>query len=82
MMADHPRSIAVGKLALDTELSEEEAIAQVRGRFPQSVAQQDHQAWYVRAVDADGNLYGFLGRKPTAPEAWIEAAKLLLLLSE
>lgn len=82
MMADNPRAIAVGELTPESELSEEQAIAAVRVRFPQSVAQHDDRGWYVRAVDAEGNLYGFFGRKPTGPEAWIEAAKLLQLLSE
>ncbi len=62
---------------LPLEWSEEQAIVRVRARFPQAVADHDEWGWYVRAITADGRLYGFLGRKPTGPAAWIEAAQLL-----
>lgn len=63
------------------ELSEEYAVAQVRARFPLAVADHDEQGWHVRAIGANGHLYGLLGRKPTAPEAWADAAKLLQMLA-
>ncbi len=60
-----------------SELSEEQAIALVRKHFPQAVASQDACGWYVRLINGEGRLYGFLGRAPTGPEAWIQAAQLL-----
>lgn len=62
---------------LNSELSEQQAIALVRERFPNAVADHDAQGWYVRAINADGDLYGFLGRAPTGPEAWMLAAQLM-----
>jgi hypothetical protein len=59
-----------------------EAMARVRERFPKAVAQQDQQGWYVRAINADGHLYGFLGRAQTESEAWIQAARLLVMLTD
>lgn len=64
------------------ERSEEEAVARVRERFPLAVAAHHDRGWFVHAINAVGDLYGFLGCAPSGAEAWIQAAQLLDLFAD